>query len=102
MIELILGRARRLLFGVPIQNYEKACAYKGFHPGEGTAKKRLKQVTHTVFAGYHAALQATRPDPLKQRLAGLADAERIGFLYEGVGMGLAFLDAIDPLRPIRS
>lgn len=95
-----LGTARRALLGFPLRadNYERGCLRRGFHPGVGLARQTLEEVTRTVFAGFHTALETTSPESLKKRLEALVRPEQHGFLYEGATMGLALLDSLDPLR----
>lgn len=64
---------------------------------DGSMGKRALQIGETFVAGYHAALEETRPEPLAALLER-ADPELHGFAYEGAGLGLALLDTLLPGR----
>ena len=89
---------RRMALSLRLDNYAEGCEKMGIYAGQGAAKQRLELIVRTVFAGYHLAIDDPAPENLQRRLAGQADWERSGFLYEGAGMGLALMDFLDPLR----
>jgi hypothetical protein len=89
------GQLRRLLFGIrPDQvRFER----RGFAAATPAIRERLESVGTTFLAGYHHALEESRPVPLARRLDEV-DVERRGWAYEGAAMALALLDRLTPWR----
>lgn len=90
---------KRALFGIDPR--ETSFARRGFHAsGDGAdpVRERLERVGATFVAGYHAALEEERPEPLAARIDAEVEREFRGFAYEGAGMALALLDTLIPGR----
>ncbi len=93
-----MGALSRLIFGIPIG--ETSCERRGFRGGDAVARARFEQIGRSFVHGYHAALEEPRLERLTQRL-GTVEPETRGFAFEGVAMGLALLDALEPWRRSR-
>ncbi len=62
--------------------------------------QRFGQVAEGMWQGYHAAIADEEPEALVARLNAI-ESELFGFALEGVGMGLAELDALKPKKQNR-
>lgn len=93
-----MGFLTRALFAIP--SSEVRVDRRGFQVGAPETRSRLESIGEAFVAGYHAALEESRPAPLARRLDGL-DRERVGFSYEGAAMALALVDAMIPWRRSR-
>jgi enediyne biosynthesis protein E3 len=91
----VLGRLRRRLFGISIE--ETSFARRGFRGGDQRIRQRLEQIGRTFLHGYHAALEEDRPDRLASALDPI-ELDLRGFAFEGAGMGLYLLDLLTPWR----
>lgn len=87
---------KRALFGISPQ--ETSFARRGFRGDSAAVRERLEEVGTCFVAGYHAALDDDRPEPLAARIDSEVPRDFRGFAYEGAGMALALLDTLTPWR----
>ncbi len=87
---------RRSLFG--IAPGETSVERRGFRTDSEAMRERLERVGHCFVAGYHAALDEDRPEPLAARIEAEVEREFHGFAFEGAGMALALRDALSLRR----
>lgn len=66
-------------------------------PKDPKIPQRFRYVAGGIWQGYHAALADEEPEALVARLNAI-DSELLGFALEGVGIGLAELDALKPQK----
>jgi hypothetical protein len=90
-----LGKLTRLVFG--ISPAETSGDRRGFRGGDAAARRHFEAVGETFVAGYHAALETSRPGALTSRLEATALEQR-GFAYEGAAMALFLLDTLHPWK----
>lgn len=90
----IVGKARRLLFGISPRETE--FERRGFHSGDDGARRHLEACGGAFVCGYNAGLECATLTTLDATLQGV-ETERRGFAFEGAGMALALLDALTPL-----
>ncbi|HEX6898293.1 MAG TPA: DUF1702 family protein [Thermoanaerobaculia bacterium] len=87
---------KRALFG--ISPGETSFTRRGFRGDFAVVRERLEEVGRCFTAGYHAALEEDRPEPLAARIESEVARDFQGFAYEGAGMALALLDVLTPWR----
>ncbi len=90
-----MGKIARALLAFDREHERFARSLADFQ--EGPMLRRARQIGDSFVEGYHAALEANRPQALADRLARV-ERELAGFAYEGAGLGLALLDAFLPWR----
>lgn len=94
----LLGKLRKSIFGVSLEDFAKATTVqRRLYGGELGEWQRLEPVAHSVIQGYHAALEDSRLEVLVPRLNAVESKWR-GFAFEGAGMGLTLLDCLLPWR----
>ncbi len=87
---------KRAIFGISPR--ETSFALRGFRGDFAAVRERLEEVGRCFTAGYHAALEEDRPEPLAARIESEVARDFQGFAYEGAGMALALLDVLTPWR----
>lgn len=90
-----MGRLQRTLFGIEIA--ETTFERRQFRGGDAAMRARLEKVGSFFLAGYHAAHEDHRPEPLAAFLDDL-ELDYRGFAYEGAAMALALIDALTPWK----
>ncbi len=93
-----MGRLSRRILG--LSEDQVTFARRGFRGGDAAVRAHIEKVGRSFLAGYHAALEDARPEPLTSRLEA-TEADYRGFTYEGAAMSLTLLDVLVPGRPRR-
>ncbi len=93
-----MGRLSRRLMG--ISEGEVTFARRGFRGGDAAVRAHIEKIGRSFLAGYHAALEQSRPEGLVPRLEA-TDADYRGFTFEGAAMALTLLDVLLPGHPRR-
>lgn len=87
---------KRAIFGISPR--ETSFARRGFRGDSAAVRERLEQVGSCFVAGYHAALEEDRPEPLAALIESEVTRDFRGFAFEGAGMALTLLDTLTPWR----
>lgn len=89
------GRLRTRLFGVTPE--QTSFAALGFPVDRPEVATELQHIPQTFVAGYHAALECREVDSLCDAIEAEHPIERVGFAFEGAGMGLGLRDMLNPV-----
>ncbi len=91
---MILGRLRKLMFGISVE--ETTVARRGFGVSNQDVGHYLEEIGRVFVLGYHAALMDPNPESLTEYLKEAVEIEYQGFAFEGAAMGLTLLDLLTP------
>lgn len=92
-----IGQMRKMFMGMPL--HEAGFATRGFYTSTPPAtQKRLEYVGKSVVQAYNVGIELADDMPsLLFWLEGM-EHEAQGFVHEGVGMAMAFLDLLTPWK----